>query len=89
LGESLDVFRCPTDALTPQEFAGFGVEFIPGMYTYADCKTGVVGVLQKSFDARDVKSSKKAVKIKDANRKNVDVVLVMEYRRYYSGLSRP
>jgi hypothetical protein len=75
--------------LTPQELAVFGLEFLPGAYTYGDCKTGVVAVLQKCFGAREVKSSKKALKIKDANRKNVHVVLVVEYRRYYSGLSRP
>jgi hypothetical protein len=79
-----------TSALTPQELQVFSAQFIPGTYTYADYKAGVVAALQKNFGGTDVTPGRRAVKIKaSGNRRNADVVVATEFRRYYSSLLGP
>jgi hypothetical protein len=84
------IYHYDTSALTPQELQVFNGQLIPSTYTYADYKAGVVATLQKSFGAVDVTVGKRAVKIKaNGNRRNADVVVATEFRRYYSGPLSP
>lgn len=81
------IYYYDSTALTPQELAVFNAGFIAGTYPYADYKGHVVAALQKKFGAVDVKAGKRAIKIKaNGNRRNADVVVASEFRRYYSGL---
>ena len=84
------IYYYDTSALTPQELQTFHAAFVPGTYSYTDYKGHVVAALQKSFGQGDVKPGNKAVKIKtNGNRRNADVVVATEFRRYYSGASGP
>jgi ribosomal protein L37AE/L43A len=84
-----DVYYHDVSALTAQELAVFNAGFVPATYSYTDYKTDVLAALIKSFGA-DVKSDKKAIKIKaNGSRRNADVVVAAEFRRYHSGLFGP
>ena len=84
------IYHYDIDALTPAEQASFNAVRIPGTYAYADYKADVTAALVKSFGAADVKSDKKAIKIKaNGNRRSADVVVATEFRRYYSGILGP
>lgn len=84
------IYYYDATALTPQELTTFNAGFIAGTYSYADYKGHVVRALEKSFGAANIKSDKKAVKIKaNGSRRNADVVVATEFRRYFSGLFGP
>lgn len=54
-------------------------------YTFAEFKQGVINELVASFGKRDVVAGNKAVKIKaNGSRRNADVVICYQYRRYRS-----
>lgn len=60
-------FKVPTvrrSALNAQNLAAFNAALIPGPDRCADDKAHVVPVLQRGFDAPDLKHDKKAIKIK-------------------------
>ncbi len=72
------------DALTPEEQARFKASLIPSTYSYENYKADVIAALVESF-GEDVKPGNKAVKIKaNSSRRNADVVVAAEFRRYYS-----
>jgi hypothetical protein len=72
-------------ALNPQEIAAFNTSFTPALYTYETFKTDVLAALKSSFGT-DFSQGTKAVKIaKNGARRNADVVIAAEFRRYYSG----
>lgn len=78
------MFHYDLKALNPAESAAFEAAY-PGTveYKYSDFKTHVIGALEKSFGASDVKPDKKAIKIKaSGNRRSADVVVATEFRRY-------
>ncbi len=78
------IYYYDTSALTPQELATFNSGFVPGTYPYADYKAHVVAALKKSF-GDDVKPDTKAIKIKsNGSRRNADVIVAAQFRRYYS-----
>jgi hypothetical protein len=80
-------YHYDVSALNAQEIAVFNAAFIPAEYLYTEYKADVVAALQKSFGAADVKVDKKAVKIKaSGGRRNADVIVATEFRRYFSGL---
>ena len=80
------IYYYDTSALNPQELQIFRSSFTAATYSYSDYKSQVVQALQKSFGQNDVKPGEKAVKIKaSGNRRNSDVVVASEFRRYYSG----
>jgi hypothetical protein len=80
------IYYYDTSALNPQELQIFQSSFAAATYSYSDYKSQVVQALQKSFGQNDVKPGEKAVKIKaSGNRRNSDVVVATEFRRYYSG----
>jgi hypothetical protein len=81
------IYFYDTSALTPQQLAAFNADLTPATYSYADYKSHVVSALEKSFGAASVNADKKAVKIKaNGNRRNADVVVAAQFRRYYPGL---
>lgn len=83
-------YHFDTSALNPQELQMFHAEFIPATYSYADYKSHVVAALKKSFGQTDVTVGDKAVKVKaNGNRRDADVVVATEFRRYYSGTYGP
>jgi hypothetical protein len=80
------MFHYDLKALTPAEAAAFEVAH-PGTveYKYRDFQADVIAALDKGLGAADVKPGKKAVKIKaNGSRRNADVVVATEFRRYYS-----
>jgi hypothetical protein len=84
------IYHYDTSELTPQDLQAFQSTLVAGTYSYSDYKSDVIAALQKSFGQDDVKPGKKAVKIKaNGNRRNADVVVATEFRRYYSTASGP
>ena len=84
------IYFYDTSELKPEDLQTFQSGFVAGTYSYADYKSHVIAALQKSFGQDDVKPGKKAVKIKaNGNRRNADVVVATEFRRYYSTASGP
>jgi hypothetical protein len=84
------IYFYDTSELNPQDMQAFQSAFVAGTYSYSDYKSHVIAALQKSFGQDDVKPGKKAVKIKaNGNRRNADVVVATEFRRYYSTASGP
>src|SRR5258708_1063699 len=80
------IYYYDTSALTPQDLFVFNAGLSPGTYPYADYKSHVVAALEKQFGS-DVKPGTKAIKIKaNGYRRNADVVVGAQFRRYYSGL---
>jgi hypothetical protein len=79
------IYYFDTMALTAQELAAFNARFSSGAYPYTDYKAHVVAALQSSFGVGAVKSGTKAVKVRaNGNRRSADVVVAVEFRRYYS-----
>jgi hypothetical protein len=79
------IFHYDISALNPEELAAFNADLVPGAYPYADYKAHVVEALEESFED-DVEPGTKAIKIKaNSGRRNADVVVATEFRRYYSG----
>lgn len=82
------IFHYDISALTPEEQAWFKTSFADGSYAYADYKADVIAALEKSFGTADVKPGKNAIKIKaNGSRRNADVVVATQFRRYYSTLT--
>lgn len=71
-----------TTSLGPEAKNSYDRAFSLAAYTYADFKSDVLAWLQKKFGA-DVKSGKKAIFINgNGNRRNSDVLVCAEHRRY-------
>src|SRR5579871_1926835 len=80
------VYHYDISALNAEELRIFNAALVPGTYPYSEYKDQVVAALQNSFGTADVKSDRKAVKIKaNSNRRSADVVVATAFRRYYSG----
>jgi hypothetical protein len=70
----------------PQRVA-YDAAYGPATYEYAEFKNDVVERLRDAFDAA-VKPSNNAVKIKESgNRRNADVLVAAQFRRYYKFVS--
>ena len=71
-----------TTSLGPDAKNNHDKAFSLATYTYADFKTDVLAWLQKKF-AADVRSGKKAILINaNGNRRNADVLVCAQHRRY-------
>ena len=81
------IYHYDVTALNAEELAAFNADLVPGTYPYADYKAHVIEALEESF-GDDVEPGTKAIKIEaNGSRRNADVVVATEFRRYYSGLS--
>jgi len=75
-------YYADTNWLTPDAKINYGRAFSLATYGYADFKADVIAWLQKKFGA-DVKHGKKAIFIKGSgNRRDADVLVCAEHRRY-------
>jgi len=73
-----DIQERPAD-----EQAAFHSTYVDGTYPYSDFKAHVQQALQAKFDGA-VKPGKKAIRIEgNGSRRNADVIVAFEYRRYY------
>lgn len=78
------IYYYDTSELTPEHLARFNATFSPTTYSHAQFKTEVVEALTKAFGG-DVSVENKAVKVRaNGTRRNADVVIAAEFRRYYS-----
>lgn len=80
-----EIFFRDLSRLSPSELALYNASFAGGVaYSFADFKRDVIVVLRKQFGA-DVNSGNKAVWIKpNGGRRNTDVVVAAQFRRYYA-----
>jgi hypothetical protein len=78
-----DINERPAD-----EQAAFHSAYADGTYPYKDFKTHVEQALRAKFE-NSVKPGTKAIRIEsNGNRRNADVIVAFEYRRYYKFKSR-
>jgi ribosomal protein L37AE/L43A len=78
------IYYYDVSELSPANLAQFNDAFSPASYSHAQFKTEVVDALTKAF-GNDVSVENKAVKIKaNGSRRNADVVIAAEFRRYFS-----
>jgi hypothetical protein len=71
-------------ALPAEQKAAFQSAFSDGTYPYASFKADVITSLQTAFGAA-VKPGKKAIKVEaNGSRRNADVVVAFDFRRYHS-----
>lgn len=76
-----------TNLLQPYAKANYDYAFSRATYTYADFKADVLAWLQKKFGA-DVRPGKKAIFIKgNGNRRDADVLVCAQHRRYRAASS--
>src|SRR5690348_859690 len=74
-----------TSLLNPLDQQTFQANFVSASYQYDEYKGHVIEALQKSFGKEDVVPGTKAIKIKPNNgRRNADVVVAAQFRKYYS-----
>lgn len=79
------IYRYDIDKLSANEQQLFNSHDSSATYTIGQFKAAVVAQLQRRFGAGAVSVGTKAVKIKgDQSRRNADVVICHEYRRYKS-----
>lgn len=71
------------DALSSDQKAAFGANFPDGTYPYSTFKEHVIKALDSAF-GRSVKPGEKAIKIEaNGSRRNADVIVAFEFRRYH------
>lgn len=82
---SLDsMFLHDLSNLNEQQKAAFAATHSDTTYSYGDFKNDVLGALTDAF-GDDVDEGEKAIKIgRNGNRRNADVLVAMQYRRYHS-----
>jgi len=77
------IYRGNVSALPPEQQAAYQQDFQAATYTFDEFKRGVVLRLKTAFGETDVQPGNKAIKIKaNGSRRNADVVVCFEYRRY-------
>lgn len=75
-------YYADTNSLTPNASTNYDTAFNRATYTYGEFKGDVLAWLQKKFGA-DVRSGGKAIAIKgNGNRRDADVVVCAQHRRY-------
>jgi hypothetical protein len=80
-----ETFYRDLSLLTAQDRALYDAHFGPATYTYDAFKADVVKALRAAFGAAFVEEGPKAVWIKPSGtRRNADVIVAAEYRRYFS-----
>jgi hypothetical protein len=77
------IFRGNKAQLSEAEQAFYGSYFSDATYTFKEFKDGVYATLVKRFGDEAVKAGNKAIKIiGDESRRNADVVVCYQYRKY-------
>ena len=70
--------------LSTEEKAAYDAARLPATYGYSQFKDDVVSTLTKAFGTAVDTSGRNAIRIKgEGNRRNADVVVATQYRRYY------
>lgn len=78
-----DVYFSDLTSLTPADKLAYDQAFVPATYSYDQYRNDVVGALTCRFGA-DVRSGYKAIAIAaNGNRRKVDVIPAMQFRRYW------
>ncbi len=77
------IYRGNLSALPPEQQAAYRQNFQAATYTFDEFQKGVVLRLKTAFGETDVQPGNKAIKIKsNGARRNADVVVCYQYRRY-------
>lgn len=79
------IMRSDLSKLPEEQKNAYHKAYTKATYTFDEFKQGVINQLVASFGKRDVIAGNKAVKIKaNGSRRNADVVICYQYRRYLS-----
>lgn len=79
------IMRSDLSKLPEEQKNAYHKAYATATYTFDEFKQGVINQLIASFGKRDVVAGNKAVKIKaNGSRRNADVVICYQYRRYIS-----
>lgn len=82
------IYGYDTSALPPNQQAAFQQAFSSATYSFGEFNAGVVSRLSNAFDAANVTSGNKAIRIKpNGTRRSADVVVCYQYRRYIRFIS--
>jgi hypothetical protein len=77
------IYQGNVSALPPEQQAAYHQNFQAATYTFDEFKKGVLLRLKTAFGEADVQPGNKAIKIKaNGSRRNADVVVCYQYRRY-------
>ncbi|MGX9934805.1 nucleotidyltransferase domain-containing protein [Advenella kashmirensis] len=78
-----DVYYSDLTQLSPEEKQAYERALVPATYSYGQYKQDVLKVLTDHFGS-DVKAGDKAIAVAaNGNRRNVDVIASMQFRRYW------
>jgi hypothetical protein len=84
-----DCFRSDLSNLTEEEKATYKSAFRDATYAHADFKRDVLSVLTSQYGAA-VKSGEKAIVVNPSgSRRKADVIVAIQYRRYFTFLRIP